>query len=245
MRFNIYKEARFSLIVLSIIILLTLLFYFLASMFTSMGYDAFRANSIKSNVQEKRQITVILDAGHGGEDPGAVANGLIEKKLNLEIVNLINEILLINNYTTHLTRNDDTLLYKSGEEDRKKFYDIRNREEIANSIEDSIFVSIHMNKFSAEYCKGLQVFYNKTNTEGRLLAESIQCHTKLLQADNKRIASEKSDSIYLIQSLKMPAALIECGFISNAYESALLKDARYKIALAMSIYYGIANYMEN
>ena len=244
MRFNIYKEARLSLLILSIVLTVCLIFYFIATMFTSMGYKGFKtANSI---VPFEYSIPmVIIDAGHGGEDPGAVAGGLVEKDLNLEIAKLLNEILISNGYKTRLTRTDDILLYKNGEENRKKYYDVRNREKIANEYNDAIFISIHMNKFPASYCKGLQTFYSIDNTLGKILAEHIQNCSRRLQIDNKRVVINGKDSIYLLENLKMPSALVECGFLSNKEDSDLLKLSDYKVALAMSIYCGIAEYLEN
>ncbi len=244
MRFNIYKEARLSLIILSIILSVSLIFYFLASMFTSMGYKGLRSSNQIEISSSATIPTVIIDAGHGGEDPGAVTNELIEKELNLEISNLLNEILISNGYKTFLTRNDDRLLYNNGEESRKKFYDIRNREKLANSVDNAVFISIHMNKFPASYCKGLQAFYYGGNNEGKLFAESIQNNVKLLQIDNKRIVANSKDTIYLLEKLKMPSTLVECGFISNAKEANLLKSSDYKKALALSIYCGVADYLE-
>ena len=243
MRFNIYKEARLSLVILSLVLLVTLLFYFVATMFTSMGYKGLRAVKVIDNIAVKMPV-VIIDAGHGGEDPGAVSNGLVEKELNLEIAKLLNEILTSNGYRTYLTRSDDRLLYANGEEERKKYYDVRNREKIANSFDNAIFISVHMNKFPAEYCKGLQSFFNGSNEEGRRLAESIQDNIKHLQKDNKRVVADSKNTIYLLEKLKMPATLVECGFISNEYEAGLLKNSDYKAVLTMSIYCGIAKYLE-
>lgn len=244
MRFNIYKEARLSLIILSIILSVSLIFYFLASMFTSMGFKGLRTGNQIEICSSVIIPTVIIDAGHGGEDPGAVSNELIEKELNLEISNLLNEIIISNGYKTFLTRNDDRLLYNNGEESRKKFYDIRNREKLANGVDNAVFISIHMNKFPASYCKGLQAFYYGGNNEGKLFAESIQNKVKSLQIDNKRIVANSKDTIYLLEKLKMPSTLVECGFISNAKEASLLKNSDYKKALALSIYCGVADYLE-
>ncbi len=244
MRFNIYKEARISLLILSAVMSVALLFYFFASMFTSMGYKGIRTSKSINAVDCKADITVIIDPGHGGEDPGAVDNGLVEKELNLEISYLLNDLLVANGYKTVLTRADDRLLYNNGEENKKKFYDIRNREKLAEQYENAVFISIHMNKFPAEYCKGLQTFYAKSNEESRLLAESVQKNIVQLQPENKRIIADGEDTIYLLANLKMPSVLVECGFVSNISEANMLKDSDYKKALAMSIYCGIAEYLE-
>lgn len=245
MRFNIYREARLSLLILSIILSICVVFCLVASMFTSMGYKGLMTSKIVNNSSNNSLPIVIIDAGHGGEDPGAVANGLIEKDLNLEIAKMISQILKANGYKTHLTRDDDRLLYNTGEENRKKHFDIRNRIKIASEFDEAIFVSVHMNKFPAEYCKGLQAFYNNENESGKKLAELIQNNVKKLQTENHRVIADGKDSIYLLEELEIPATLIECGFLSNFEEANLLNNDNYKLSLAMSIYCGIADYMEN
>lgn len=244
MRFNVYKEAKISLLILAVILTVSMLFYFFASMFTSMGYTALRkAKDASVNDTAITFPTVIIDAGHGGEDPGAVDNGLIEKELNLDVSQSLDAFLSVGGYQTVLTRKDDSLLYYAGQENKKKYYDVRNRAEIANQHQDSIFVSIHMNKFSASYCKGLQTFYSTNNDSSRILAEAVQDNSRLLQTDNKREVKAGNDTAYLLDNLNMPAILVECGFLSNPDEARLLSDNDYRVAIALNIYCGIAEYM--
>ena len=242
MRSNAFKEARLGLLILSLLLVVLLLFYFFASMFTSMGYSGFRLAKNASYVDE--ELVIIIDPGHGGEDPGAVANGMIEKSLNLSLANSLNQFLLVNGYKTVMTRNDDVLLYNSGEENKKKYYDLRNREAIAKEYANSIFVSIHMNKFPISSCKGLQTFYSSNNDSSIELAKSIQSNSRILQIDNKREVKEGSESIYLLKNLNMPTVLVECGFISNETEAEMLTSHEYKTALALTIYCGIAEHLE-
>ena len=245
MRFNIYREARLSLLILSIVILISFAFCILASMFTSMGYKGLRTESKDVIIYDNNLPVIIIDAGHGGEDPGAVDNGLTEKDLNLEFANILEKILSANGYKTYLTRSDDRLLYNTGEEKRKKYYDIRNRLEFARRFDNAIFVSIHMNKFAASYCEGFQAFYGDKNQSGKILAECIQKSVLKLQTDNHRTIKNGKDTIFLLENLERPATLIECGFISNSREAGLLKNGDYKLSLVMSIFCGIANYMES
>lgn len=243
MRFNIYKEARISLYIIAIIMSVFLLFYFLGSMFVSMGYKDLRNGQSVDEILTDQPL-IIIDAGHGGEDPGAVANKLVEKDLNLEHTLIINELLNSCGYQTLLTRNSDNLLYKEGQSDKKKYYDLRNREEIAQKYTNAIFVSIHFNKFSAEYCKGLQTFYSNNNGKSCDLAEAIQQNVALLQKDNKRKIKCGDETIYLLEHIKIPAVLVECGFISNKNEAELLYNPQYKAALSLSIYCGISEFTE-
>lgn len=244
MRSNIFRETRIGFYVLTAILAFSIVFYFLVSMFVSMGYKGYK-DAKESNSTTVDNRTIVIDPGHGGEDPGASENDIIEKHLNLDVSLKLNSFLTGAGYNTILTRTEDKLLYKQGEENRKKFFDLRNREEIANTYENSLFVSIHMNKFPASYCKGLQTFYSENNPESKIIANSVQENIRLLQTDNKRAIKSGNQTIYLLEKLQMPAVLIECGFISNPEEAKLLINEDYQKALALSIYCGIAEYLEN
>lgn len=244
MRSNIFRETRIGFYVLTAILAFSIVFYFLVSMFVSMGYKGYK-DAKESNSTTVDNRTIVIDPGHGGEDPGASENDIIEKHLNLDVSLKLNSFLTGAGYNTILTRTEDKLLYKQGEENRKKFFDLRNREEIANTYENSLFVSIHMNKFPASYCKGLQTFYSENNPESKIIANSVQENIRLLQTDNKRAIKSGNQTIYLLEKLQMPAVLIECGFVSNPEEAKLLINEDYQKALALSIYCGIAEYLEN
>lgn len=244
MRFNVYKEAKVSLLILVIILTVSILFYFFASMFTSMGFSALHKSKNTSQNDASDAPIVIIDAGHGGEDPGAVDNGLLEKDLNLDVATSLEAFLSISDYHTIMTRKEDALLYYEGQENKKKYHDVRNRAEIAQKYTNSIFISIHMNKFSASYCKGLQTFYSTNNENSRILAELIQTNSRLLQCDNKREVKAGNETAYLLDTLNTPAVLIECGFLSNPEEACLLSNEEYRVAIALIIYCSIAEYVE-
>lgn len=240
---NEYKDARISLYILAFLLLFAVVFYFFASMFTSMGYNAFYEVAQKEKKNEK--TVVVIDAGHGGEDPGAVAGKVIEKELNLDVSLLLNELFSANGTQTVMTRTSDVLLYNAGEENRKKYYDLHNRLKAAESCgESAIFVSIHMNKFPSEKYWGLQTFYSENNAESSLLAQEIQNSAMLLQPENTRAIKSGMGTIFLLEQLKIPAVLVECGFISNNDEAARLSDELYRKQLALSIYCGICAYAE-
>ena len=163
-----FREPRFFLVFLTILIAAVILFYFIASMITSVGYQTFaEAGKIQSN--SVNTITVILDAGHGGEDPGAIANGVTEKEINLAVTKKIAVFLKLSGYNVLLTRENDRLLYNDGEEVRKKFFDLYNRVKIAAGETNAVFISIHMNKFPLESCKGLQTFYSKNHPSNQYI----------------------------------------------------------------------------
>lgn len=237
-----FWEPRIFLGIVTLILVFVILFYCVTSMIISVGYQAFSENAVDT---KKQVITVILDAGHGGEDPGAVTDLAIEKDLNLIIANKLANLLKLSEYHVVMTRSEDRLLYNSGEEDRKKYYDLYNRQKLAESYENAIFVSIHMNKFPMEECKGLQTFYGKQNEFGKILAEEIQKSSLMLDASNHRQTKASDDSIFLLKNLSMPAVLIECGFISNPQESKMLSDEKYQNQLAFALYTGICKFLED
>ncbi len=243
-----FKEAKISLSLIALILALSIVFYFFVSMFTSMGYEGYRkakASNASNAFDKNESQIVVIDAGHGGEDPGANENGLLEKDLNLEISVALGELLNACGYQAELTREDDRLLYKSGEENRKKYHDLRNREDFANKFDRSIFVSVHMNKFPLSYCKGLQTFYSENNPKSFDLANIVQENSRLLQPDNKREVKSGNETIYLLENLEMPAVLIECGFLSNPEEFASLSDEDYRKALVLTLYCSISEFLEN
>ena len=237
-RYN-YTEPRLFLVLLCILLAFVILFYCITSMIISVGYHAFAEKETPF-----KRITVILDAGHGGEDPGAIANGLVEKELNLKITKKIAEFLKLSGYHVVLTRNEDRMLYNSGEVDRKKFYDLANRVKITESYDQSVMISIHMNKFHLEECKGLQTFYTDKNTSNELFAKIIQENALMFDKDNHRQPKNSEEQIYLLKNVSVPSVLIECGFLSNTEDAEHLSDESFQNMLAFAIYCGICEFLE-
>ena len=194
-------------------------------------------------------ITVIIDAGHGGEDGGAVGkDGKSEKELNLSIAETLCDMLRACGINTVMTRTDDRLLYDRNVDykGRKKSLDLRARLDIEKSIPNSVFVSIHMNAFPSEKESGLQVWYSKNAPGSRDLASNIQTLIKdNLQAENKRKIKAADSSIYLLNRAEDCAVLIECGFLSNPEECKKLSDEDYRKALSFVICLAIREYCEN
>lgn len=200
------------------------------------------------NVQANEEITVVLDAGHGGEDGGAVGvTGVYEKDLNLSITLKTGEFLKEKGINVVYTRTEDILLYDRNTDykNRKKSLDLAARVKIASETPNCIFVSIHMNSFSQSKYKGLQVYYSRNNPSSYLLADSIQNKIKEdLQPQNNRKVTEATSRIYLLDRLECPAVLIECGFISNHEECRLLATEIYQNQLSKCISDEIANYVK-
>lgn len=189
--------------------------------------------------------TIIIDAGHGSPDGGAVGNsGVLEKDLNLSVATILQKFFESSGTQVLLTRSDDNGIYDvSGSIKNKKVSDIKNREEFIKNSDAQIFVSIHMNKFSDSAYSGPQVFYSKNNKNSENLANCIQkSMIAALNPKSKREVKSADSSIYLLSHTDIPAVLVECGFLSNAEEEKMLKDEKYQRQLAWSVYCGIIDY---
>ena len=193
-------------------------------------------------------ITVILDAGHGGEDGGAVsASGIFEKDLNLAVTLKLRDLLTASGVHVVLTRSEDVLLYDRNVDfhGRKKALDLAARRKIAEETPNAVFVSIHMNAFPQTQYKGLQIWYSQNHPASLLLAETIQkMATDQLQPKNHRRAKAATSSIYLLHKLNCPAVLVECGFLSNSEEAALLSTEDYQNRLALLLFLSIIRGIE-
>lgn len=191
--------------------------------------------------------TIILDAGHGGEDGGAIGkNGAYEKDINLAIAKKLKERLDKCGIPCILTRETDILLYDKNAdyEGKKKKLDLLARKQIAEKYDDAIFISIHQNSFSKSQYSGFQVYFSPNNSNSNILAQKLQSSIKEnLQPNNDR-AIKSSSSIYLLAELFCPAVLIECGFISNQAECERLCDENYQNAMCDILCEAIAEFIK-
>ena len=194
-------------------------------------------SAVKQDSTQNEGKTVIIDAGHGGEDPGAVGlSGTLEKELNLEISKLLKETLTLCGFTVVMTREEDVLLDGADDGTSKKNRDLRNRLQFTKDYPEAVFISIHMNKFSLESCSGLQVYYSGNHPESESLAETVRLTVKQrIAPGNDRQIKKATSSIYILHRSEIPSILIECGFLSNAAEEARLNDEQYRRELAFAI----------
>ena len=214
----------------------------MALVFASAGiFIAERNKDITPVMNIPDNATVILDAGHGGEDGGAVADdGTMEKTLNLDIALRLRDLLELAGYRVYMTRTGDQSL--CAEKFIKK-EDMANRIGFAEEHPQALFVSIHLNKFSMRQYSGAQVFYSDNHEDGFLLAKSIQESIKTnLQPDNTRQVKVGNDNSILLKSITQPAVIVEGGFLSNEAELKLLKTEQYRTKLAYCIFMGIISY---
>ncbi len=206
-----------------------------------VGFDVIQNNVMHQSVSEDvgEEPVIILDAGHGGEDGGAVGvNGVLEKELNLSLTRTLADFLRAAGYTVVQTRTDDALLYSPGtKKGHKKQSDLENRLAFTKDYPNSIFVSIHMNTFPNNSCQGTQVWYSQNDEKSAELAACVQSKVKaLLQPQNNRKIKAATSSIYLLRHAQVPSLLIECGFLTTSSECERLCDATYRKMLALAIF---------
>jgi len=179
---------------------------------------------------------ILIDAGHGGYDPGKVSGSTQEKTINLAIAQKLQTYLEQADATALMTRVDDSDLANS------KKSDMRTRKMTADTSNADIFVSIHQNSYPSGSVKGAQVFYFNHSDNSKRLAQCIQNELKsFIDNDNKREVTENS-SYYVLKNTSMPAVIVECGFLTNATEKSSLQDPDYQDRIAWAIYMGIVDY---
>jgi N-acetylmuramoyl-L-alanine amidase len=180
---------------------------------------------------------ILLDAGHGGWDPGKIdARGRLEKDINLSIVKKLQKNLEIGGSFVFTTRITDTALSDG------KRQDLDNRRELADTLRADMLVSVHQNSYPDPSVRGAQVFYYGTSEKSKRLAECIQSRMMSSLNQNKKRAAKANDNYYMLKRTSIPAVIVECGFMSNASDSAKLVDNDYQEKIAWAIYMGITDY---
>lgn len=183
---------------------------------------------------------IIIDAGHGGWDPGKVIDkNIYEKDINLSISKKLQEYLEQSGAFVLMTRFEDEALAN------RKTKDLQERKKISNQSKADMLVSIHQNSFVKNKIHGTQVFYRNNSLLSKLLANSVQeSMRKNLDKNNLRLA--KIDSHYFIlKQIEIPAIIVECGFMSNSQDLENLCDLKYQNKIAWSIYLGVLDYFNN
>lgn len=232
-------------IVFTVKFVLFILLFILSALVLWNAADRLDSEDVAAEGVLKR--TVIIDAGHGGPDGGAVGiSGSVEKDINLSVALRMSDIFNLCGIDYIMTRDNDILLDREGISGSMKGRDIKSRVSIANENPDALFVSVHTNSYPIEKYSGFQTFYSKNHPESRLLAESIQSAVQsYLQPDNDREIKPGSSAIYLLHNSYSPTVLAECGFISNTREEELLRRTEYQTSVAVTICAGIMEYMFN
>ena len=191
----------------------------------------------------KLNIIIVLDAGHGGIDPGSIGKvtKTTESELNLIVVNKLEKLLIASGIDVIKTRKDANGLYGIYSNDYK-IRDMKARKDIIVNSNAHLLVSIHMNSFTQSKYRGAQVFYDDANEYSEILALSVQnCFASDLPESNKGVAI--GDYYILKSDNSIPSILCECGYLSNPEDEKLLVSDEYQDKLCYSIYKGIIAYL--
>ena len=187
---------------------------------------------------------IVLDAGHGGMDPGKVGiNNVLEKDINLSIVLKLKELLEKEGFSVHLTRDSDQLLAAPNSTSQKKD-DMIARIQMVEDINPFFTISIHQNSFPDPSVNGPQVFYYKDSVESATMAQVIQDILNSQLEPAKKRAPQANSNYYLLTRTPTPTVIVECGFLSNPTEADLLAQEDYQNRVAHAIYLGIVSYYE-
>ncbi len=228
-----------------------IIFINLSIIFAIFIYSLNSTSSLQTEVVSSTPVsnhTIILDAGHGNPDGGAIGeDGSVESDLNLSLVLKLQNLLESSNCTVILTRSDENGIYEADSDTirKKKISDMKNRVNIANNSNAEMFISIHMNKLEQTQYSGWQTFYKNQDKNSKKIAETIQLSlNNFLKKGNSRTIKSIS-GIYLTKNVEIPLVLVECGFLSNKEENKLLQTDSYQNELAWSIYIGIMDYLNS
>lgn len=196
-----------------------------------------------SQLEADTRFTVVIDAGHGGSDPGKIGvNNALEKEINLSIAYKLKAFLEANDVNVVLTRDTDSGLYSSRDKN-KKMADMKARCKTIEDAKPDMVISIHQNSFPQESVKGAQTFYYKNSDKGELLAKLIQKEFSEMKEQVKQREIKANDNYYLLLHVTAPIVIVECGFLSNPSEAALLISDEYQEKLAWAIHMGAMNYL--
>lgn len=219
----------------------TMIYVIMGAMLVMTGYLAAErmAEFAMSKKAEEKPLCVVVDAGHGGDDPGKVGiNGALEKEINLQIAQRVKRLLEMEGLRVVMTRADDEGLYDSGAEN-KKVQDMKRRIAVINEEMPALTVSIHQNSYPEEYVKGAQVFYYENSKESQMAAEIMQKSLKERVDTENRREAKANTSYYLLKKTASPIIIVECGFLSNADEAKKLVQEAYQEKVAWAVFMGI------
>lgn len=209
---------------------------FMVSVLLSVGI----VGAIKEDNVPRPTYTIVVDAGHGGRDNGCSGGaGTIESDINLKIAKILKNNLETFGIKVVMTRMDGNGLYDAGVENYKQS-DMNKRMEIINESNPDMVISIHQNSFSGSSQRGAQAFYQEGDKESLRFAESVQSQL-LRQLPGARSECNHGD-YYILKESKLPAVLIECGYLTNPDEEILLNSSEYQDKVAYAIMCGVVKY---
>lgn len=202
-------------------------------------YGLRRVESIVTEGKVKSEdVDVVIDAGHGGKDPGKVGvNDVLEKDINLQIAEKLREELEARGIRVLMTREEDVGLYDE-DSDNKQVQDLTRRVELINEVKPALAVSIHQNSYPSQDVSGSQIFYYEHSSEGEKIAGTIQGQMEGLEGVKNRPV-KGNNTYFLLKRTEVPTLIIECGFLSNQSEAQKLTEEGYQNVLAKALADGI------
>lgn len=192
---------------------------------------------VSSKDLKKEEVLIVIDPGHGGEDPGKVGvNDALEKDINLKIAEKLRDLLEEESIQIVMTREDD-FVPESKNEDLKK------RVELINEVNPDIVVCIHQNSFTDPSVAGPQVFYHGSSEISKRIAQTLQEELWLIDEENKR-QIKGNESYYMLSQTEVPTVIVECGFLSNLEDAEKLVTDDYQEQIAQAICSGIIKWLD-
>ena len=224
-----------------------IIFLILISIFSISMISLMQSNIVETS-GELKSYKIIVDAGHGQPDGGAVSEtGVAEEALNLAIAIKLQEELESNGYDVLMTRMTKNNIADSDKQDtlkQMKSSDLSNRVKIANESNADFMISIHMNKYTSSNSWGWQTFYSKNSEDGKRLADLIQSSiSNNIERENKRVALS-IDGIKIVDKTNIPVVIVECGFLSNPEDLSLLQTEEYQDKIVQGIFEGVNKFYD-
>lgn len=223
-----------------------LIFYFftIIAVLAASEWGSRTVTAIADSSPIPREHCIIIDPGHGGEDGGATScTGIVESVYNLDISLRLNDLFHLLGYETKIIRTTDISVYTKGETiAQKKVSDLKERVRIANETENALLLSIHQNNYPDSRYSGIQVFYAQSE-ESEALAKQLQSSLLSNLHSKTNRDARKSSGVYLMEHIRCPGVLIECGFLSNPEEEAKLRDSTYQKIMCCVIAATVSQYL--
>ena len=217
--------------------LFMILFLLMGAIVASWKLSELTANVSKEEKKAKKdQVVIVVDPGHGGEDPGKVGiNDVLEKDLNLQIAKKVKKLLEEAGIKIVMTRTNDKV------PDAKK-EDLNQRVQLINETKPTLALCIHQNSYPDEKIKGAQVFYHTITPEAEDVASIVQEQLRTVDPTNTRQIKE-NDTYFMLKNCQVPTIIVECGFLTNPEEAAKLTQEEYQDQIAQAICEGVVKWL--
>lgn len=221
--------------------------FYLLVVIIFLGIAHMGSNTVTTIQQQKavhRNHTIVIDAGHGGIDGGATScTGVLESHMNLEIALRLEDIFHLLGYDTVMIRRTDESIYTQGNTiAAQKVSDLKERVRIANETPNAILISLHQNTYSDSRYWGAQVFYS-SNVTSKAMAQSLQTNLVSILNPGSQRKPKSAKGVYLMEHITCPGILIECGFLTNPEEEALLRNSVYQTKLCGVVAATVSSYI--